>query len=193
MPHRPAHPRGPVGREDAGPAAVHDRPRERRLGARGRLRGHQRLRGRQGDRAPADHLRAVPRLPFRRRCALRVELLPGHRHQRRVRRVPEDVGAQCGEDRRLARARRRRGTCRRGPHRLPRRGEGCQAARTARQGRRHRRRRAGPHRYPGARGTDAGRVDRRRPQPGRSEAGAVHRRRTTPWSPTAPRSSRCSN
>ena len=46
-------------------AAVHDRPRERRLGARGRIGGDQRQRGRQGDRASADHLRAVPRLPVR--------------------------------------------------------------------------------------------------------------------------------
>ena len=44
---------------------VHDRPRERRLGARGRRRGHQRRRRRQGDPAPADHLWAVPRLPVR--------------------------------------------------------------------------------------------------------------------------------
>ena len=54
-------------------AAVHDRPRERRLGARGRHRGHQRRGGRQGDPAPADHLRAVPRLPVRRRRALREQ------------------------------------------------------------------------------------------------------------------------
>ena len=45
--------------------AVHDRPRERRLGGRGRCRGHERGRGRQGHRAPAGHLRAVPGLPLR--------------------------------------------------------------------------------------------------------------------------------
>ena len=66
VPHRPAHPRGPVGaRSPRSAAAVHDRPRERRLGARDRLGGHQRRRGRQGDPAPADHLRAVPGVPLR--------------------------------------------------------------------------------------------------------------------------------
>ena len=38
VPHRPAHPGGPVGGEVRGRAALHARPRERGLGARGRLR-----------------------------------------------------------------------------------------------------------------------------------------------------------
>ena len=37
VPHRPPHPGGPVGREVPGAAALHPRPRERGLGARGRL------------------------------------------------------------------------------------------------------------------------------------------------------------
>ena len=44
--------------------AVHDRSRERRLGARRRFGGDQRQGGRQGDLAPADHLWVMPRLPF---------------------------------------------------------------------------------------------------------------------------------
>ena len=38
VPHRPAHPGGPVGREVRGQAALHARPRERRLDPRGRRR-----------------------------------------------------------------------------------------------------------------------------------------------------------
>ena len=49
--------------EVRGGTALHDRPRERRLGARGRRGGHQRRGRRQGHPAPAGHLRAVPRLP----------------------------------------------------------------------------------------------------------------------------------
>ena len=77
VPHRPPHPRGAVAGEVRRHAALHDRARERRLGARRRHRGHQRRRGRQGDRAPAHHLRAVPGLPVRRRRPLRVDQFPG--------------------------------------------------------------------------------------------------------------------
>ena len=55
--------------------------------------GHQRRGRRQGDPAPADHLRAVPGLPVRGRRALRAVAVPRHRHGRRVRGVPQDVGA----------------------------------------------------------------------------------------------------
>jgi len=41
LPHRPAHHRGPVGGGDEPEPAVHDRPRERRLGALGRRGRHQ--------------------------------------------------------------------------------------------------------------------------------------------------------
>ena len=93
-------------------------------------------RGRQGHRASADHLRAVPRLPVRRRRALRGQRVSRHRHQRRLRRLPEDVGAQRGEDRRRAGTVRCRRARRRGPDRLSRRGEGGATADSARQVRR---------------------------------------------------------
>ncbi len=75
LPDRPAHHRGPVGRGDGHAAAVHPRPRERGLGARGRLGGHQRRGRRHGDPAPDADLRPVPRLPGRRRHALRATAL----------------------------------------------------------------------------------------------------------------------
>ena len=50
-----------------------------------------------------------------------------HRHQRRLRRLSEDLSAQRRQDRRLAGAVRRRGAGRRGPYGLSRRGEGCPA------------------------------------------------------------------
>ena len=65
VPHRPAHPGGPVGGEVPGRPAVHAGPRERGLGARGRLRRHQRRGRRHGDRAPVHLVRAVPAVPAR--------------------------------------------------------------------------------------------------------------------------------
>ena len=58
------------------PSALHPRPRERRVGARGRFRRHQRGGRRHGHPAPAGHLRAVPGVPGRRRHALREQRLP---------------------------------------------------------------------------------------------------------------------
>ena len=69
-------------------AAVHARPRERRLGAGGRLRGDQRRGRGHRDPAPDTDLRAVPRLPGRRGHALRATALPGPRQRRRHGRVP---------------------------------------------------------------------------------------------------------
>ena len=57
-------------------AALHHRARERRLGARGRLRGDERGRRRHGDPASDAHLRTVPGLSGRQRHALQRELLP---------------------------------------------------------------------------------------------------------------------
>src|SRR5205823_3313423 len=93
LPHRPAHHRGAVGRGDAPRAALHARPRERRLGARDRLRGHQRGRRRHGDPAPDADLRAVPRLPGRQRHALHRQFLPRPVARRRDGRVPAQIGA----------------------------------------------------------------------------------------------------
>ena len=153
VPHRPAHPRGAVGREVPGRPAVHDRPRERGLGARRRLRGHQRRRGRQGHRPPAHHLRAVPRLPLRRRRALREQRVPRHRQQRRLRRVPQDLGPQRRQARRRARAVRCRGAGRRRAHRVPRGGQGGPPPDAARP--------AAWSSAPAASGTSASRCSRR--------------------------------
>ena len=73
---------------DGHPAAVHPRPRERRLGARGRLGRHQRRGRRHRHPAPDPDLRPVPRLPGRRRHALREQHLPRPVHRRRDGRVP---------------------------------------------------------------------------------------------------------
>ena len=82
------------------PAALRDRPRERRLGARGRRRRHQRGGRRHGDPASAAELRAVPRLPPRRRHALRERLLPRPvEPRRRHGRVPADDGPGLREAR----------------------------------------------------------------------------------------------
>ncbi len=61
LPHRHPHHRGPVGREVGRDAALHARPRERRLGARGRLGRQPRRARRHGDRPPARHVRRLPR------------------------------------------------------------------------------------------------------------------------------------
>ena len=100
LPHRPAHPRGPVGRGAAPRAALRHRARERRLGARGRRGRHQRRRRRHGDPASAAQLRAVPRLPRRQGHAVRERVLPRPVQQRRRHgRVPADDGAGLREAR----------------------------------------------------------------------------------------------
>ena len=73
-----------MGGEEQRQAALHARPRERRLGARGRLRGHQR--GLRRHRHPASHpdVRTVPGLPGGRRHALLEQHVPGHQHRRRA-------------------------------------------------------------------------------------------------------------
>jgi hypothetical protein len=69
LPDRPAHHRGSVGGGTESHAALHPRPRERRLGARDRPCGDERGSGRHGDPAPAAQLRVVPGLPGPiRRC-----------------------------------------------------------------------------------------------------------------------------
>ena len=73
LPHRPAHPRGPVGREVQVQLPYTIGHENAGWVARGRVGGHQRARGRQGHPASAGHLRTVPRLPVRRRRALREQ------------------------------------------------------------------------------------------------------------------------
>ena len=73
---------------------------------------------------PLDHLRAVPRVPLRRRRALREQPVPGHRHRRRVRRAAAHQRAQRGPHRRLPGARRRGGARGRRAHGVPRGREG---------------------------------------------------------------------
>ena len=177
---------------DGHPAAVHPRPRERRLGARGRLRGHQRRGRRHGDPAPDADLRAVPRLPGGRRHALR-EL-----HASRA--CPPTAGwpSTCSPAPAPASSSTRRPSRRTSP-RWPTPGiTAYHAVRKAlpllypghhRGG--HRGGRPRPHRrpVPGRAVRDAD--HRRRPQPRRAQARRAARRRRTPWSPTASRSTRC--
>ena len=86
---------------------------------------HQRLGGRHGDPAPAAELWAVPRLPRRRRHALRQRLLPGAvRPRRRHGGVPADVRPCLRQARPGDRPGRRRRARRRRDHRLPRRPQG---------------------------------------------------------------------
>ena len=63
-------------------AALRDRPRERRLGARGRRRRHERG-GRHRDPASAAQLWSLPRLPGRQGHAVRERVLPRPVGQRR--------------------------------------------------------------------------------------------------------------
>ena len=190
VPHRPAHHRGPVGRRDGHAAALHPRPRERRLGARGRLRGHQRRGRRHGDPAPHPHLRPVPRLPGGRRHALRELHVPGPVHRRRHGRVPAHFGARLRQARPQDPAEGRRRAGRRRDHRLPRGPQGAPAALPGHHRRGHRRRRPRPHRHPVPGRAVRDRHHRRRPQPGRAQAGRAARRQATPWSPTASTSTR---
>ena len=62
---------------DGPDAALHDRPRERRLGARGRLGRHQRRGRRHRHPAPDADVRAVPRVPGRAGHALHESVFPG--------------------------------------------------------------------------------------------------------------------
>ena len=131
---------------------------------------HQRRGRRHGDPAPHPHLRAVPRLPGRRRHALREQRLPRTFHRRRHGRVPADVRPRLRQARPRDEAAGRRGARRRRDHRLPRRPQGDSAAVPGHDLRRHRRGRARPHRrpVPGRADRDADR--RRRPQSGGAQA-----------------------
>ena len=191
VPDRPAHHRGPVGRGDEPVAALHDRPRERRLGARGRLRGDQRRRRRHGDPAPDADLRAVPRLPGRPGHALRATApSPGWTQRRRHGGVPAHLGAGLRQARPEHPAEGRRRAGRRRHHRLPRGAQGAPAALPGHHLRGDRRRRPRPHRHPVPGRAHRDEHHRGRPQPGRAQARRAARRARTPWSPTASRSTR---
>ena len=134
---------------------------------------------RQGDPAPADHLRAVPGLPVRRRRALRAT-------PRSPASTPTAAMPSISRPRRAAWSssttrwtRRRRGAGRRRAHRVPRGGQGGAPAAARGQVRGDRRRRARAHRRPGAQGAVGGRDDRGRPQSRRAEAGRVDSAPTT--------------
>ena len=88
-----------------------------------------------------------------------------------------------------ARGRRRAG--RRRHHRLPRGAQGDPAAVPGHDLRGHRRRRPRPHRHPVPRCAHRDQHHRGGPQPGRAQARRASSARTTPWSPTAARSTRC--
>ena len=89
---RPARDRGADGARRRH-AAARARPRERRLGGRGRRRCHDRRQGRRRARLPAAQLRHVRALPARRRHALHAP--PVHRPdgRRRLRRLRGRAGA----------------------------------------------------------------------------------------------------
>ena len=143
-------------------AALHARPRERRLGPRDRLRRHQRRGRRHGHRASVHLLRPVHAVPGRRRHALPQRLVSGDQPRRRLRRAAEDERA-LGDQDRSARAQGHRRAGRRRPDRDPRRQEGDPGVAAGHQGGRDRRRRSRPHRDPVPEGDDVGRDHRRRP------------------------------
>ena len=151
VPHRHPSLPGPVaraGRRRA--AALHPRPRERRLGPRGRLGGQpRRPRGHRHPPPPGD-LRLLPLLPGRGRHALRQQLLPRPQHRRRHGHLPQDRGQGRGQDRPQAPAGRRGRPGRRRPDRLPRGPQGRAPALPGHRLRGHRGRRPRPHRHPGA-------------------------------------------
>ena len=165
-----------MGRRDGHAAALHPRPRERRLGARGRLRGHQRRSRRHGDPAPHPHLRPVPRVPGRGRHALRELHVPRPVHRRRHGRVPAHFGPRLREARSQDAAAGRRRARRRGHHRLPRGPQGDPAALPGHHRGGHRRRRPRPHRHPVPVRPHRDEHRRRRPQPGGAQARRATRR-----------------
>ena len=192
VPHRPARPGGAVGREVRRRAAVRARPRERRLGARDRLRGLERRGRRHGHRPSAGDVRAVPRVSRRRRRALREQPLPRHLGRRRLRGAAQDERAVGRQARPVAAPEGHRGAGRRGADRLPRRQEGRldPASRHARG--RHRRGRPRPHRHPVPEGDDAGRDHRRSTRPRRPARWPARSAPTRPSPSTASRSTRSS-
>ena len=119
-------------------AALRDRPRERRLGARGRRRRHQRQGRRHGHPPPAAVLRAVPRLPGGPGHAVhRGRVLPGPVEQRRRHgRVPAHHRPGLREAEPGHQPGRRRRAGRRRDHRVPRGAQGRAAALPGHHGRR---------------------------------------------------------
>ena len=177
VPHRPAHHPRSVGRADEPDAALHDRPRERGLGARDRLRGDERRRRRHRDPAPDAHLRTVPGVPGRTGHALQPQHVPrAGRQRRRHGGVPAHVRPSLREARSGDPAQGRCRVGRRGDHGLPRRAQGDPAALPRHHLRGDRRRRAGPHRHPVPRRSDRDEHRRGGPQPGRPRAGREARR-----------------
>ena len=171
-------------------AALHPGPRERGLGARGRLGRDQRAAGRHRDPASHAHLRAVPRVPGGRRHALREQFVPRAVPRRRHGRVPAHLGPGLHQAEPLDPAPGRRGAGRRGHHRLPRGAQGHPAALPRHHLRGHRRGRAGPHRHPVPGHADRHHHRRGGRQPGRAQAGRGARRPATRWWRTAITSTR---
>ena len=143
LPHRHPRHRGPV-EAHTGPrryaASVHLRARELGLGRGGRPRRHERRGRRYRDLSPPDDLRPVPRLPGRRRHALRERRVPGHLARRRLRRPAEDQRTRGREAGPCPRAQGHSGAGGRRAHRLPRRQEVRPPSLRGNEGRRHGRR-----------------------------------------------------
>ena len=151
-----------MGGEVPGQAALHARPRERRLGARGRSGGHERRAGRHRHRPSVHHVRSLPPVPDGRRHALRERVVPGDQPGRRLRRLPAHVRALGRQARSVPAPDADRRAGRRRPHRHPRGEEGDPGARGRDTRRRHRRGRPRPHRHPVPEGVHADRDHRRR-------------------------------
>ena len=171
---------------DAHAAALHPGPRERRLGARGRLGRHQRA-------AVGDTVILHPLVTcgLCRACRAGDDMhcengsFPGLSPRRRHGRVPAHVGAGVRQAESLDAPAGRRGAGRRGHHRLPRGAQGHPAAVPGHHRGGDRRGRPGPHRHPVPGRADrhddhrGGRATRTRSSWPRSWA------RSTPWWPTA--------
>ena len=176
VPHRPAHHRRPVGRRDGHTAPVHPRPRERRLGARGRLRRDQRA---VGDTVI---LHPTPTCGLCRACRAGDDMhcenstFPGLSTDGGMAEYLLTSARACVKlDPSDAAAGRRRPR-RRGDHRLPRRPQGAPAALPGHHRRGHRGGRPRPHRHPVPGRPDRDGHRRRRPQPRRAQARRAARR-----------------
>ena len=170
---------------------VHAGARERRLGARGRLGGHQRRGRGHGDRAPVHLLRAVPAVSQGRRHALPERIVSRDRSRWRLRRLcsrprrarwssstpglePKDIAALADAGLTAIHAVKKAIPVLERRH--PRGGD--------------RRRRPRPHRDPVPEGDDAGRDHRHRPVREGAGAGRGDGRRPAPCRSTAATSTR---
>ena len=139
---------------------------------------------------PHAHLRAVPRLPGRRRHALHQQRVPRPVTRRRHGRVPAHHGPGLHQARPVDPAEGRGRARRRRHHRLPRGPQGHPAALPGHHLRRDRRGRARPHRHPVPGRAHRHQDHRGGPQPRRAQARRAAGRGPHRASPTAGTSTR---